>query len=135
VPLAWANAKHSWTERTAADPSPTAAATRLIEPARTSPAANNPGWLVSKGSGKRPSGDLGAVKDRKRNFGIKHWTSLFYARSARTRGITWVPYSSMFLISASCERPPMPYFKTKRVAPSAVRLAAIFCATVSGDPT
>ena len=38
-----ANARYSWTERTAADPSPTAAATRLIEPARTSPTANNPG--------------------------------------------------------------------------------------------
>jgi hypothetical protein len=29
----------------------------------------------------------------------------------------------------------MPYFRSKRFAPSAVRLLAIFCATVSGDPT
>src|SRR5262249_48006873 len=39
----WTNARYSWTERTAADPSPTAAATRLIDPDRTSPTANNPG--------------------------------------------------------------------------------------------
>ena len=38
----------------AAAPSPTAAATRLIDPARTSPAANTPGRLVSSGSGGRP---------------------------------------------------------------------------------
>src|SRR5262245_11971542 len=49
----WAHARFSWTERTAADPSPTAAATRLIEPDRTSPTANNPGELVSNGSGRR----------------------------------------------------------------------------------
>jgi hypothetical protein len=29
----------------------------------------------------------------------------------------------------------MPYFKSNRVAPRRVRFAAIFCATVSGDPT
>jgi hypothetical protein len=29
----------------------------------------------------------------------------------------------------------MPYFKSKRFTPSAGRFAAIFCATVSGDPT
>src|SRR2546425_12657935 len=42
-------------ERTAAEPSPTGAATRLVDPERTSPTANNPGWLVSNGSGERPS--------------------------------------------------------------------------------
>ncbi len=36
-------------------PSPTAAATRFIEPCRTSPAAKTAGTLVSKGSGVRPS--------------------------------------------------------------------------------
>ena len=44
----------SWA--TTAAPSPTAAATRLTEPARTSPIANTPGRLVSSGSGKRSSG-------------------------------------------------------------------------------
>jgi hypothetical protein len=29
----------------------------------------------------------------------------------------------------------MPYFKSKRLAPRMVRFAAIFYATVSGDPT
>src|SRR5256885_4724265 len=48
--------------------------------------------------------------------------------------MTWVPYSSMSVMSASWERPPMPYFKSKRVASRALRLAAIFFATVSGDP-
>src|SRR6266446_609360 len=47
--------RYSWTERTAAEPSPTAAATRLVDPERTSPTANNPGRLVSNGSGARPS--------------------------------------------------------------------------------
>ena len=37
----------------AADPSPTAAATRLVEPERRSPTANRPGQLVSYGSGSR----------------------------------------------------------------------------------
>ena len=37
----------------AADPSPTAAATRFIDPARRSPTANRPGRLVSYGSGRR----------------------------------------------------------------------------------
>ena len=39
--------KYSWIWRMAIDPSPTAEATRLTEPLRTSPAANTPGWLVS----------------------------------------------------------------------------------------
>src|SRR5215204_2588929 len=38
------------------DPSPTADATRLIEPWRTSPAANTPGTLVSRIRGLRASG-------------------------------------------------------------------------------
>src|SRR5947209_12082332 len=40
-------------------------------------------------------------------------------------------YSSIFVISASCAGPPMPYFRSKRLAPSAARFAAIFRATVS----
>ena len=43
--------------RTAIAPSPTAEATRLIEPERTSPAANTPGRLVSSGSG-HPAGGV-----------------------------------------------------------------------------
>ena len=39
-----------------AAPSPTAEATRLTDPWRTSPAANTPGRLVSSGSGGRPGG-------------------------------------------------------------------------------
>ena len=44
-----------WTNRTAMEPSPTAEDTRLIEPLRTSPAANTPGRLISKGYGSRAS--------------------------------------------------------------------------------
>src|SRR6266516_5408659 len=44
-----------WTERIALAPSPTAAATRFIDPDRTSPIAKTSGWLVSNGSGRRPS--------------------------------------------------------------------------------
>ena len=53
-PPQFANMRYWCTARTAADPSPTAAATRFVEPERTSPTANRPGWLVSKGSGDRP---------------------------------------------------------------------------------
>src|SRR5207244_7453205 len=45
--------RYSWTSMTAIDPSPTAEATRLAEPERTSPAANTPGWLVSSSNGGR----------------------------------------------------------------------------------
>jgi hypothetical protein len=55
--------------------------------------------------------------------------------SSRTRGMTWRPYSSMLVMRVSWGRPPAPYFRSKRVAPSVRRLVAIFWATVSGDPT
>jgi hypothetical protein len=42
-----AAARYSWMSDTAIEPSPTAEATRLIERARTSPATNTPGTLVS----------------------------------------------------------------------------------------
>src|SRR6266513_631719 len=45
--------KYSCTNWTAIDPSPTAEATRLTEPERTSPAANTPGRLVSNKNGCR----------------------------------------------------------------------------------
>src|SRR4029079_3725850 len=48
------SARYSWTDRTALDPSPTAAATRFIEPERTSPTANTPGPDVSNGNTSRP---------------------------------------------------------------------------------
>ena len=44
-----------WIWATTAAPSPTAEATRLVEPERTSPTAKSPGWLVSNGSGIRPN--------------------------------------------------------------------------------
>jgi hypothetical protein len=47
---------YSCASRTAAAPSPTAEATRLIERYRASPAANTPGMDVSNGSGARFSG-------------------------------------------------------------------------------
>jgi DNA ligase-1 len=48
--------RYSCTSRTDIEPSPTADATRLIEPLRTSPTANTPGWVVSRNIGGRPSG-------------------------------------------------------------------------------
>src|SRR5215831_7047651 len=48
-------ARYSCASRTSIAPSPTADATRFIAPARTSPAANAPGTLVSSGSGSRDS--------------------------------------------------------------------------------
>jgi hypothetical protein len=41
-------ARRWWTRRTAIEPSPTAEATRLIEPEWTSPTAKMPGRLVSR---------------------------------------------------------------------------------------
>src|ERR1700674_948692 len=45
--------RYSCTNCTVMEPSPTADATRLTEPDRTSPAANTPGWLVSSKNGWR----------------------------------------------------------------------------------
>ena len=44
---AHASTRYWWMSETAIEPSPTALATRLIERARTSPATNTPGTLVS----------------------------------------------------------------------------------------
>ena len=44
----------SWAKRTTSAPSPTAPATRLEAPARTSPAANTPGRTVSTGAARDP---------------------------------------------------------------------------------
>src|SRR5262249_53242628 len=49
------SARYSCARRTTMEPSPTADATRFIGPERTSPAANPPGTLVSRGSGSRCS--------------------------------------------------------------------------------
>jgi hypothetical protein len=48
-------ARRWWTDRTALEPSPTAAATRFIDPWRTSPAANTPASDVSKGRALKTS--------------------------------------------------------------------------------
>jgi hypothetical protein len=53
----WSYSCSTWcTSETAIEPSPTAAATRLRFPERTSPTANTPGRLVSKRYGDRASG-------------------------------------------------------------------------------
>ena len=51
-----------WTNETAIDPSPTADATRLTLPPRTSPTAKTPGRLVSSRCGGRGSGQRAAVE-------------------------------------------------------------------------
>src|SRR5439155_4264022 len=51
-------ARYSWISETAIEPSPTALATRLIDRARTSPATNTPGTLVSSTYGSRFSAQL-----------------------------------------------------------------------------
>src|SRR5438105_5308790 len=47
------DARLMWIPATAIPPSPTAAAQRLTDPERTSPAAKIPGRLVSSGAGRR----------------------------------------------------------------------------------
>src|SRR5437762_7480049 len=47
------DARLRWIPATAIPPSPTAAAQRLTDPERTSPAAKIPGRLVSSGAGRR----------------------------------------------------------------------------------
>ena len=67
VPTSWPSAcfawfRYSWTNCTAIAPSPTAEATLLTEPDRTSPAAKTPGRLASSRNGgrsRRPEGRLG----------------------------------------------------------------------------
>ncbi len=63
------SARKRWTSSTAIAPSPTAAATRLVEPRRTSPAANTPGRDVSSGYGSHGSGhtDRAPVSERLRS--------------------------------------------------------------------
>src|SRR5438105_3509295 len=56
-------------------PSPTAEATRLIEPCRTSPAANTPGRLVSSGSGGRAGRSSPAATARSWPVRMKPWES------------------------------------------------------------
>jgi len=48
--------------------------------------------------------------------------------------MTLVPYSSMQRISLSCGTGPALYLRSKRLTPSAFTVAAIFFATVSGEP-
>ena len=50
------SSRRRWASAAAMAPSPTAPATRLVEPWRTSPAAKRPGTLVSRASGSRSSG-------------------------------------------------------------------------------
>src|SRR5215472_626304 len=56
--------RYSWTNWTTMEPSPTAEATRLIEPDRTSPAAKTPGRLVSSRKGWRRTFQCGESKSR-----------------------------------------------------------------------
>ena len=54
---------------------------------------------------------------------------------ARTRGATSVAYSSMPRRIRSWARVPALYFRSNRDSPSVSVVAAIFSATVSGEPT
>src|SRR6476620_9338746 len=80
-----ASAKYRCTNITAIDPSPTAAATRLADSARTSPATNTPGTLVSKWCGGRssvqPLTSLRSGPDR-----MNPWSSFATTSSQSVRG-------------------------------------------------
>ena len=52
-----------------------------------------------------------------------------------TLGMTFVPNSSMLVMSLSCGSVPVLYFMSKRESFSCLTVFAIFAATVSGDPT
>ena len=56
------SASTRWTNEIAIDPSPTADATRLMLPRRTSPTANTPGRDVSSRYGERSSGHRAAAR-------------------------------------------------------------------------
>src|SRR5258708_10831345 len=60
----WAanSASARWTNETEIDPSPTAEATRLTLPHRTSPTANTPGSEVSSSWGERSNGHRAAAR-------------------------------------------------------------------------
>ena len=65
----------------APEPSPTAAATRLTLPQRTSPTANMPGMLVSKNSGWRPFFHFAAGKSSLRRSGSRAHESFVIERN------------------------------------------------------
>src|ERR1700686_4315543 len=64
-------------------PSPTADATRLTEPCRTSPAANEPGTLVSKKKGVRASGQHSGVRPWRSRSGSSDQVTGFVADDGR----------------------------------------------------
>ena len=53
------------------EPSPTAAATRFVEPCLTSPAANSPTRLVSSGRGSRSSGQQSGMPSASRSWPVR----------------------------------------------------------------
>src|SRR5258708_21247076 len=69
------------TEAIALAPSPVAAATRFIEPERTSPTANTPGTLVSNGSGVRPTSAQAGPRSA-----LFSWTSVRMKPLSAVRG-------------------------------------------------
>src|SRR5258706_5150019 len=52
--------------------------------------------------------------------------SIDTATSSRTRGTTFLPYRSMFFCTDSGDRPGMPNFRWKRMAPRSFRAAPVF---------
>src|ERR1043165_1080651 len=58
-----------------------------------------------------------------------------YPTISLTIGATLRPYNSMQRIIFSCESGPALYFMVKRDRSNILHVAAILCATVSGEPT
>ena len=54
---------------------------------------------------------------------------------SRTSGTTRVAYNSIERINWECGMGPLAYFRSKRWTPNCLIVAAIFAATVSGEPT
>src|SRR5215469_16894834 len=86
------SASTRWTNEIAIDPSPTADATRLTLPHRTSPTANTPGREVSSRYGKRSRGHCAAA----RSSGVKSGPVLMNPLESR---VIW-PFSQAVLASA-----------------------------------
>src|SRR5688572_3293838 len=90
---------------------------------------------VCKGRDERQQRTGGQIPQKLAAIG--HARIIFAAQSScsRTRGTTFVPYSSMLDMSLSCGSVPLLYLRSKRDSPSTLIVLTIFAATVSGEPT
>jgi hypothetical protein len=95
------SASARWTNETEIDPSPTAEATRLTLPQRTSPTANTPGSEVSSSWGQRSSGHRAAARS---SLVRSHPVLMKPFASSATRPFSQAVFASAPVIRNTCLR-------------------------------